>query len=164
MMLVMLIAMGNTFAQSKTTNQLEEKYKDSFKLFFYQNTLRMINQSGDATFDELINNIEKMKFLSIPKQKNDFNYNAIKKSYLKESFEEILTTRHDGNNVDVLVREKNDEVKGMLVLVNSDENLIVLDILGKIDLNNVGKFYTLLEENKDVSKKITQFMNDHDDK
>ena len=42
-------------------------------LYFYQNTLRMLNQTENKEFDELIKDIEKMKFLMIEK---DAQFNA----------------------------------------------------------------------------------------
>ena len=50
-------------AQSKTTETLHEKYSDSRSFFFYNNTLRMLNQEENKEFDELIKDIEKMKLL-----------------------------------------------------------------------------------------------------
>ena len=62
-----------TVAQTKTTEELHKKYSEGLALFFYNNTMRMLNQSDDKEFDELIKDIEKMKFLMIEKKK-DFDY------------------------------------------------------------------------------------------
>jgi hypothetical protein len=47
------------FSQTKTTVDLDKKY-DGLSLYFYKNTLRMLNQKDDKEFDELIKDIEKM--------------------------------------------------------------------------------------------------------
>ena len=52
------------FAQTKTTQALDDKY-EGLSLYFYKNTLRMLNQTDDPSFDELIKDIEKMKFMMI---------------------------------------------------------------------------------------------------
>ena len=93
----------NGQAQSKTTEKLHKKYDEALSLFFYNNTLRMINQKNDQEFDALIKDIEKMKFLMI--QKEDFGKDDYKKlisDYKSESFEEMMTSRHDGKNFDGL--------------------------------------------------------------
>ena len=65
-LLVVLLSTGAQ-AQSKTTENLQKKYSESLALFFYNNTLRMVNLTEDKEFDELIKDIEKMKFLMIKK-------------------------------------------------------------------------------------------------
>jgi hypothetical protein len=150
-------------AQSKTTNALQEKYSDALSLFFYNNTLRMINQKEDKAFDELIKDIEKMKFLMIKKSDGDLNASEYKKlvsDYKAESFEEAMTSRHNGKNFDIYVKEGNS--KGMLVLVNDDENLYVLDIVGSIALNQVTKLYNSIDESSEIGKRIRSFANGSD--
>src|SRR5688572_21317708 len=86
-------------AQSKTTEALQKKYDNAMAFFFYQNTLRMLNQKEDKEFDELIKDIEKMKFLLIKKDELTFSntdYKSLIKDYKAESFEEIMTSRFDG--------------------------------------------------------------------
>jgi hypothetical protein len=159
-LLFTVITMG-AIAQSKTTENLEKKYDGSLALFFYNNTLRMVNMTDDKEFDELIKDVEKMKFLMIKKQdvaKDE--YQKIVKDYKAESFEEIMTSRHQGKNFDVYMREG--KAKGMIVTVNDDENLYVLDIVGSIPLNKVTKFFTTIDDSSEIGKKIRDFTANHD--
>lgn len=121
----------------------------------------MLNQSDDKDFDALIKDIEKMKFLWIDKPTafGSADYKKITTNYRKESFEEIMTSRHQGKNFDVFMKEENGKTKGMLVLVNDSANLYVLDIVGKIALDKVTKLYGMLDENSDIRKKITDSFN-----
>ncbi|MBX2956650.1 MAG: DUF4252 domain-containing protein [Cyclobacteriaceae bacterium] len=147
------------FGQSKTTENLQKKYTDSFSLFFYQNTLRMINQSGNQEFDELIKDIEKMKFLMVDK-KEQFkaaDYSKLKGEYISETFEEVMTTRYEGRNLDILLKEKAGKTQGMVVLVNDSTSLYVLDVVGSIALDKVTTLYKTLDESTDVGKKIKNF-------
>ena len=131
-------------AQTRTTENLQKKYNDSFALFFYSNTLRMVNVSEDKEFDELIKDIEKMKFLMI--KKTDFENSDYKKliaDYKSEAFEEMMTSRHEGKNFDVYMRDG--KSKGMIVTVNDDENLFVLDIVGSFPLNKVTKLFSTID-------------------
>lgn len=146
-------------AQSKTTNALQEKYVDSRAFFFYNNTLRMINQQENKEFDEMIRDVEKMKFLMVKKGEGTFNYRKLVDDYKSESFEEAMTMRHSGKNFDVFVRDKNGKTESMLVLVNDAENLFVLDIVGSIALDKVTSLYKELDESSDIGRKIEKFVN-----
>jgi hypothetical protein len=153
-------------AQSNTTEALEKKYDNSLALFFYHNTLRMLNQKEDKGFDELIKDIEKMKFLMIKKDQDSFDRTAYKNlvnDYKGESFEEIMTSRFEGKNFDVFIREKDNKTKAMLVLINDDTNLFVLDILGSIALNKVTELYNTLDESADIGSQIKRFAGGKDD-
>ncbi len=146
-------------AQSKTTENLQQRYSGSFSLYFYQNTLRMLNQSESKEFDELIKDIEKMKFLMIDKQ-NRFtakDYSKLKSDYIAEAFEEGMTTRYQGRSFDILLKEKAGKTKGMVVLVSDSTSLYVLDLVGSIALDKVTTLYKTLDESTDVGKKIKNF-------
>ncbi len=146
-------------AQSKTTTQLQQKYPDSFSAFFYHNTLRMVNQTENKEFDELIKDIEKMKFLMIDKKDlfRTTDYLRLKKQYLAETFEEVMTTRYQGRNLDVLLKERSGKTQGMVVLVNDSASLYVLDIVGRIALDKVTSLYKAIDESADIGTKIKNF-------
>ncbi len=141
-------------AQSKTTQLLQDQNKDAFSLYFYQNTLRMLNQVDDKEFDELIKDIEKMKFLMIVKDANfsGTDYKKLVSDYKKESFEEIMTSRYEGKNLDIYLKEGKE--RGMVVLVNDSTNLYVLDIVGQLALNKVTKLYSVLDNSQDITGRI----------
>ncbi|HEY9045149.1 MAG TPA: DUF4252 domain-containing protein [Ohtaekwangia sp.] len=164
-MILLVAAVNLVQAQSATTEALHKKYSEALSLFFYNNTLRMLNQKEDKDFDALIKDIEKMKFLMIDKKK-DFasgDYKKIVSNYKADSFEEVMTSRHEGKNFDIFVKEKNGDTKGMLVLINDTENLFVLDIVGKIALDKVTKLYSTLDESADIGAKIRNFTKDKDE-
>ena len=146
-------------AQSKTTEALHKKYSDAMSLFFYNNTLRMINQKEDKALDALIKDIEKMKFLMIQKPAGftTADYKKLTADYKKEAFEEMMTSRLEGKTFDVFAKEKDGKTKGMLVLVNDQENLYVLDIVGRIALDQVGQLYKTLDSSSEIGQKIRDF-------
>ena len=159
-------AYSSVSAQSKTTEALAKKHSDALSLFFYNNTLRMLNQTNDPNFDEIIKDIEKMKFLLIKKDEKNFNtagYKQLISEYKAEAFEEIMTSRFEGKNFDVFLKEKDGKTKGMLVLVNDTESLYVLDILGSINVTKVTDLYNTIDKSSDIGKQIKAFTNDDDD-
>jgi hypothetical protein len=159
MFLAAFVLFLSAAAQSKITEDLQKKYSDSFSLFFYHNTLRMINQSENKEFDELIKDIEKMKFLMIEKESafRQSDYQKIKKDYASDTFEEAMTTRYQGRNLDILLKEKSGKTTGMVVLVNDSTSLYVLDIVGRIAPDKVSTLYKTLDESTDIGKRIKSF-------
>jgi hypothetical protein len=161
-----VVAYSSASAQSKTTEALAKKHTDALSLFFYNNTLRMLNQTNDPNFDEIIKDIEKMKFLLIKKDDKNFNtagYKQLVSEYKAEAFEEIMTSRFEGKNFDVFLKEKDGKTKGMLVLVNDTESLYVLDILGSINVTKVTDLYNTLDKSSDIGKQIKAFTDDDND-
>jgi hypothetical protein len=157
--IVVLILVGHfASAQTKTTEDLHKNNKEAFTLFFYQNTLRMFNQGDEKEFDELIKDIEKMKFVMIDRTKfGNADYKKLVSGYKSEKFEEIMSSRIEGRNFDVFLKDDNGKTKGMVVTVNDTEKLFVLDIVGSIALNKVATFVKTLDENSDIADKIKSF-------
>ena len=145
--------------QSKTTEALHKKNGEALSLYFYNNTLRMLNQAEDPEFDAIIKDIEKMKFLMIQKDEGfgTTQYKSLVSDYKKESYEEIMSSRYQGRNFDVFLKEKNGKTQGMIVTVNDSTNLFVLDILGSISLDKVTKLFSTIDESTDIGQKIKAF-------
>jgi len=154
-----LVLANQSLAQSQATEKLQKKYSDAFSLFFYQNTLRMLNQNDSKEYDELIKDIEKMKVLVITKTAafTGAEYSRIKKDYTGETFEEVMSTRYQGRNFDVLLKEKSGKTQGMVVMVNDSSTFYVLDVVGRIALDKVTTLYSTLEQSADIGKKIKSF-------
>lgn len=163
LMLLVCISLASQ-AQSNTTNELHKKNSEALSFFFYNNTLRMLNQTDDKEFDALIKDIEKLKFLMIDKSKlAAVEYKKLVSSYKSESFEEIMSSRFEGKNCDVFLKEENGKTKGMIVTVNDEKSLMVLDIVGSIALDKVTKFVTKLDETSELGKKIKDFTTKKDE-
>lgn len=147
-------------AQTATTQKLDDKY-EGLSLYFYRNTLRMLNQSEDPAFDELIKDIEKMRFLMIDKESAKFtkeDYKKLLTSYKSESYEEIMTGRYDGKSFDIYMKEKNGAVQGTVLLLDDTSGLMVLDILGSIALDKAPELFKAIDGNTDIGKKIENFI------
>ncbi len=153
---------GSALAQSQTTRDLEEKH-GGISAFFYRNTLRMINQKEDKGFDELIQNIEKMKFLMVSKTDEGakpIDYPTLVSKYRKEAFEPIVTSRLEGRNFDVYLRDADGSKPGTVVLVNDSTNLYVLDIVGTIDVSKASALFNTIDNSSDIGKLVREFTED----
>jgi len=151
-----------TQAQTKTTNALQSQFKENTTaLFFYKNTMKMWNITDNKELEDMVKDIEKMKFLMIYKAEKNFGaaeYKKLKGDYQKEEYESVMTSRYKGKNLDVFIKEKGwTSPAGTVLVVNDSTNIYVLDIIGTIDLNKVGQFFTAMENNTDIGKTIREF-------
>ena len=159
-LLIGLVLFTTAHGQSKTTQSLHDANKDAMALFFYKNTLRMINQTESKEFDDLIKDIEKMKFLVIDKAQANINgtkFKTLVGDYKKEGYEEIMSSRFDGRNFDIYLKEKSGKVAGTVVLVNDSTDLYVLDILGSVPINKVPQFFQTIDESSEIGKMMKDF-------
>ncbi len=149
-------ALSSAVAQTKTTEKLDEKYEGK-SLYFYKNTLRMLNQKEDKDFDEMIKDIEKIRFLMIDRKGDSFtqaDYKKLKADYQNESYEGVMTGRYEGRNFDIFIRESGGSVKGTVIMASDSSSLFVLDILGKIALEKASSLFRMIDENSDVARKL----------
>lgn len=168
MSVAVLIATAiHTQAQTKTTEALSSRFENAMELYFYKNTLKMLNQAEDPAFDELIKDIEKMKFLMVDKSTDNFgpaDFKKLKGDYVKEEYEEMVTSRVEGRTFDVYIREDKGRVMGTVILVSDSTNLYVLDILGRVAIHQASALFNTLDESSDIGKKIKDFVGDGDRK
>ena len=135
----LILSISLAFSQTSATQELHEKYEGAFTMFFYKSTLKMMTPEDNQEFKELIGGIEKAKLLRVNKS-NGFQEEDVK-NYISEikrqSYEEAMTIRHDGNNMNVFVKEDDGQTEGVILFMNSENDLSILDIIGNIDLSKI---------------------------
>jgi len=147
-------------AQTKTTQALDEK-TEGLTLYFYKNTLRMLNQTESKEFDEMIKDIEKMKFVMIDREAEKFGneeYRKLVNDYKAEKYDELLSSRLESKNIDVYLKEEDGIVKGTIILASDLTSLYVLDILGRIRPDKVGELFKTINESTDIGGMIKEFV------
>jgi hypothetical protein len=160
LVLIGMFAGLTAFGQAETTQALQKKYEDGFVLFFYKNTLRMLNQSENKEFDELVSNIEKLKFLMIEKKAGRLaptEYRKIKTDYKSEAYESVMNARYEGRDMEVFIRDKRGEKLRTVILVNDSTNLMVLDMIGTIDVTKAGSLFSMIDSSTEVSERLKSF-------
>ena len=148
LLLVACFSMTMSVAQTNTTQNFHEEHEDATSLFFYRNTIRMFAQLlKDDRIDDVVKEIEKMKFLRVEKTE-DFlatEYKALVESYEDESYEDLMTMRSDGMNVNVLIREEGKVTKGLIIMANDEEQFMLLDVLGNVPLDSVAELLSYVQ-------------------
>jgi hypothetical protein len=105
-----------------------------------------------------------MKFLLVKKDNGRLGpreYRTLVEEYKKESFEPIVTSRIEGRNFDVYLRDAKGAKAGTVVLVNDSSSLYVLDIVGTIDVSKAGSLFNTIDGSTDIGERIKRFT-DHD--
>jgi hypothetical protein len=131
-----------TYGQSETVQKWQDKYDDAFVMFFYKNTLNMLNMQDNEEFAELIKGIDKMKLLRIDKENDSFSdeqYKELVRDYRKEDFEELMTLKQKEMKINAYIKEDDGETEGIVILLNEASNLIILDIKGSVPLSKIGE-------------------------
>lgn len=65
-------------------------------------------------------------------------------NYLKnENYEDWATIRHDGDNVNIRVKQKGDLIKNMLITVNSKKDMVFLDVRGSFSADDISKMISI---------------------
>jgi hypothetical protein len=131
--------------QSLAMKNLSEKHEDDgFVLMFYYSTLKMLIPENNTDFQELIYDIEKIKMLRLDNDVlEEGEYSKIIADLNKDGFEEVITMRHNGDNVMVYLKEKRGMTKGAFFMMESDSTLTTLDLVGQIPID---KLFTLSNE------------------
>ncbi|MCG8384337.1 MAG: DUF4252 domain-containing protein [Cytophagales bacterium] len=146
--IILLIAPILGYTQSKTTQQFHEEHESAFVLFFYNNTLKMLNMEDNAEFDELIKDIDKMKFIRVDKKDRGIDKNKFQQlvnQYHREDFEDLMTMRQEGMNINVYIKEKKGITSGLVLLMDDDESLSILDIKGNVPLNKLANLVSQVQ-------------------
>lgn len=137
-------------AQSKTIDAFQRKYKgaeEGFSLNVSGNLLRLImwfdKDDQEPEMKELMKGVRKMKLLKMPSRDRTINlteFRNLKQKLQKEAFEELMSIGSgDGTTLDILIQGKDDHVSELLVLANGDNDFVVLDFRGKMDLEKIIK-------------------------
>jgi len=112
---------------------------------FVKNALR-----EDGESEEVINLIKKIKKIRVmtvengdPKMLKDFS------QYLsKNSYEDWVTVKHDGQNVNIQALQNGDQIKKLMLLVNSDEEFVFVDIKGKFTPEDISRMINAANEDE----------------
>ncbi|MGU3375496.1 DUF4252 domain-containing protein [Chryseobacterium sp. M5A1_1a] len=95
----------------------------------------------DGESEELINmmkKVSKIKVLTVENGSKEMLKDYA--NYLNSNdYEDWATVRHDGENVNVRVKQNGDVIKNMLITVNSHKELVFVDVRGNFTANDISK-------------------------
>ncbi|MCU7618393.1 DUF4252 domain-containing protein [Chryseobacterium sp. PBS4-4] len=86
----------------------------------------------------LVKKVSKIKVLTV----ENGNKKMLKDyaSYLNDNnYEDWATIKHDGNNVNIRVKQNGESIKNMLITVNSDKDLVFVDVKGSFTPDDISQ-------------------------
>lgn len=86
----------------------------------------------------LVKKVSKIKVLTV--ENGDRTMLKDFANYLNSNnYEEWATIKHNGDNVNIRVKQKDDVIKNMLITVNSDKELVFVDVRGSFTADDISK-------------------------
>ena len=125
-----------------------EKYMDSEDFTVVYFSPKMFSMVGklaaeDEDIEEVKEVIRDLKGLRILTTENNAAkyYDEATRAFDKSDYEVLMTVRSEEDNVNFYVKDSNggDIVDELLLIVNSDDEFVLLSLVGKIDLNKISK-------------------------
>ena len=100
---------------------------------------KALREEGDnEAVIALVKKVSKIKVLTV----ENGNQKMLKDyaSYLNDNnFEDWATIKHDGNNVNIRVKQNGESIKNMLITVNSDKELVFVDVKGSFTPDDISR-------------------------
>lgn len=154
------------FAQSRSVETFRQDNSPSTTLFFYKSTLKMISRIdlsmlGGADVSEfqdmppigdMIKGIEKVKFFLFENSTDDqfvsdSDFKSLQASIEAEGYESMMSARVEGNNMNIMMKEKRGNPQGFVVLITMEDGYSIIDIEGYPDVSNILKFSQFMNSN-----------------
>ncbi len=101
------------------------------------------NNDVSDEMQEAISRLNSIKILATdddPETKTSINlYDEVMKNLPQEEYKELMVIKEKDENVRFLVREKDNKVVELLLLVGSPDESVMISIQGDIDMKNIAK-------------------------
>lgn len=92
----------------------------------------------DEELIRLVKKVSKIKVLTV--ENGDRTMLRDFANYLNSNnYEEWAMIKHDGDNVNIRVKQKGDAIKNMMITVNSEKELVFVDIRGNFTADDISR-------------------------
>lgn len=101
---------------------------------------KALREDGDDNEEiiQMVKKVSKIKVLTVENGDKTMLQDFV--SYLNDNdYEDWATIKHDGDNVNIRVKQKGDAIKNMLITVNSDKDLVFVDVKGSFTADDISK-------------------------
>lgn len=93
-------------------------------------------------YQDIVDGIKKLRVVIIPeelKETTDQINEALLQIKDKEGYEDYATVKDKGTLIRVMVKEKKNRIRNLVVVFNDDESMAILNILTDLDLEDLKK-------------------------
>lgn len=130
-------------AQSNVVNDFYEDFKGNSRAMSFEFgdwMLKTVSQnSDDKEVQAILENITKVRLLLADDVITKSDSKQLINGMHKDNFSDLIQIREKGNNVQCLVKESGDFITDVVLLVTSDSDVILLNIMGKLTYDDLRK-------------------------
>ena len=146
--LILIMISLSAFAQKNPVDKLFEKYggKDGFTTIFISSKMFSMFSEMETSDDEInnmISNIESIKILTTEDESlldPGINfYKEIMDELSIDEYEELMVVKEKDQDIKFLVKEKEDVIVELLLVIGGKENNALISIRGIIDLKSISR-------------------------
>ncbi|MEY8761113.1 DUF4252 domain-containing protein [Chryseobacterium tongliaoense] len=101
--------------------------------------IKALREDGeDEAMMDLVKKVSKIKVLTVENGDKEMlnDYAAFLNN---NNYEDWATIKHDGDNVNIRVKQTGESIKNMLITVNSDKELVFVDVRGNFTADDISK-------------------------
>ena len=123
--------------QSKSIDRFRKEFKEDNNVFIYRSTLQMLNAENNPEFSDLVKDIEEIRVLNYIKANQSIKPEEIsnlKNNLKEENYQELMIFAEQGNKIMLYGREKREKTIGFVALVEDQEKLMIVDVVGDLDM------------------------------
>lgn len=92
-----------------------------------------------AQFRDVVKDIKKVRVLVSKNKAENHLVKSLSKNMVREKYELFTMVRHQDSNINLWVRENKTVAKDIFVFIQSDDNVVLLQVKGEIDMSSVEK-------------------------
>ncbi len=152
-LIVLLLGGTSLQAQDDAIARYFGKYMDddnftsiyiSKKMF---SLIARMDEDADPESKEVIENLAGLRIL-VREDAGDSNkfYEEAITMIPTETYEELMTIRNADENIRFLIKEKNDKISELLMLIAGEEDFVLISIIGDIELDKI----SVLADNMEI--------------
>lgn len=163
---ILIMISLSAFSQKNPVDKLFEKYsgKDGFTTVLISSKMFSMfsdMEAGDDEINKMIKNIESIKILTTEDKSlldPGINfYNEIMDELSLDEYEELMVITEKDQNIKFLVKEKEDIIVELLLVIGGEGNNTLISIRGIIDLKSISRLSKSLNlEGLDELEKIDE--------
>lgn len=107
---------------------------------------KALREDGESeALISLIKKVSKIKVLTVENGSKEM-LNDYAKFLNNNHYEDWATIKHNGENVNLRVKQKGEDIKNMLITVNSGKELVFVDVKGSFTADDISKMINAVSD------------------
>ena len=133
-----------SFAQNRVIEQFYDKYtklENVTEIDISGGLLNMVASFSDDADTKILEKVSKLRILAIDDQSviDTQDKKALVKGLRSSKFEELMQIRDGKSKIDFMVRESNNKITNILMMVDDEDSFFMLSLEGNISWKDIEK-------------------------